>query len=67
MRVKERKLQLPRAAAYIRVSTILENQEDSFENQKKHFEKLLAKSNIYENAGIYSDYGISGTAERTLH
>ena len=63
MRVKERKLQLPRAAAYIRVSTILENQEDSFENQKKHFEKLLAKSNIYENAGIYSDYGISGTAE----
>ena len=64
MRVKEREVQLLRAAAYIRVSTIMEKQEDSFENQKKHFEKLLAKNKQYENAGIYSDYGISGTSIR---
>lgn len=64
MRVKECKVHLPRAAAYIRVSTILENQEDSFDSQKHHFEKLLAKNQQYENAGIYSDYGISGTSVR---
>ena len=56
MRVKESKVQMLRAAAYIRVSTISENQEDSFENQKEHFEKLLVKNKQYENAGIYSDY-----------
>lgn len=64
MRVKESKVQLLRAAAYIRVSTIMENQEDSFDNQKRHFERLLAKNKQYENAGIYSDYGISGTSIR---
>ena len=64
MRVKEREVQLLRAAAYIRVSTIMEKQEDSFENQKEHFEKLLAKNKQYENAGIYSDYGFSGTSIR---
>lgn len=64
MRVKERDAQLLRAAAYIRVSTIMENQEDSYENQKQHFEELLSKNKQYENAGIYSDYGISGTSIR---
>ena len=64
MRVKERDAQLLRAAAYIRVSTMMENQEDSFDNQKQHFEELLAKNKQYENAGIYSDYGISGTSIR---
>lgn len=62
MRVKECETQLLRAAAYIRVSTIMEEQENSFESQKSHFEELLAKNKQYENAGIYSDYGISGTS-----
>ena len=64
MRHKECEAQLLRAAAYIRVSTIMDNQEDSFENQKEHFEELLSKNKQYENAGIYSDYGISGTSIR---
>jgi len=64
LRHKECEAQLLRAAAYIRVSTMMENQEDSYENQKQHFEELLAKNEQYENAGIYSDYGISGTSIR---
>ena len=64
MRHKECEAQPLRAAAYIRVSTVMENQDDSFENQKEHFEELLSKNKQYENAGIYSDYGISGTSIR---
>ena len=64
MRVKECEVQLLRAAAYIRVSTITENQENSFDNQKQHFEEILAENKQYENSGIYSDYGISGTSVR---
>ena len=52
LRLKECNEQLLRAAAYIRVSTMMENQEDSYENQKHHFEELLAKNEQYENAGI---------------
>ena len=52
MRHKECEVQLLRAAAYIRVSTVMEEQEDSYENQKQHFEELLAKNEQYENAGI---------------
>lgn len=62
MRIKNQENQPLRAAAYIRVSTLMENQEDSFENQKQHFEELLVKNEKYENAGIYADYGVSGTS-----
>lgn len=62
MRIKQQENQPLRAAAYIRVSTLMENQEDSFENQKQHFEELLVKNEKYENAGIYADYGVSGTS-----
>ena len=62
MRIKQQDRQPLRAAAYIRVSTAMDEQEESFENQKLHFEELLAKSEKYENAGIYSDYGVSGTS-----
>lgn len=64
MRTQLRETRVLRAAAYIRVSMIMEDQEDSFENQKAHFEELLSKNNQYESAGIYSDYGISGTSIR---
>lgn len=43
MKVKERETLLLRAAAYIRVSTVMEDQENSFDNQKKHFEDLLGQ------------------------
>ena len=55
-----------RTAAYIRVSTDRDDQENSFEMQRSYFEKLLSSNKDYENAGIYSDCGISGgsTARR---
>lgn len=64
LRTKMREAQLLRAAAYIRVSTNIEDQENSFDAQKEYFEELLAKNEQYESAGIYSDYGISGTSIR---
>ena len=53
IRTKMREAQLLRAAAYIRVSTSIEDQENSFDAQEKYFEELLAKSEQYESAGIY--------------
>lgn len=52
-----------RAAAYIRVSTAGEDQEDSYALQKQHFEQRLSCEGCV-NAGIYCDYGITGTNER---
>lgn len=52
-----------RVAAYIRVSTENENQEDSFERQKDYFEGLLAQHPNWISAGMYADYGISGTTK----
>ena len=50
-----------RVAAYIRVSTDNNNQEDSYEMQQRYFMKLLSGNPQWISAGIYSDYGISGT------
>lgn len=50
-----------RVAAYIRVSTEEEKQEDSYETQRIYFEEFLAKNPGWISAGVYSDYGISGT------
>lgn len=49
-------------AAYIRVSTEKDDQENSFEVQKKYFDDLLLNSDRYINAGIYCDQGVSGTS-----
>ncbi len=50
-----------RTAAYCRVSTNLENQEDSFETQKRYYDEYIHSNPEWEYAGIYSDQGISGT------
>lgn len=52
-----------RVAAYIRVSTDHGRQEDSHETQNAYFSKLLADNPHWVSAGIYSDYGISGTSK----
>ena len=52
---------IKRVAAYIRVSTDTQDQENSFEKQKQYFEELLANNKDFESAGIYADYGASGT------
>ncbi|MBF0710678.1 MULTISPECIES: recombinase family protein [unclassified Gemella] len=51
-----------KVAAYIRVSTKSLEQENSFINQKEHFERLISKHNNWKLVKIYSDQGVSGTS-----
>jgi len=53
-----------RVAAYIRVSTDSEDQENSFEVQKAYFEETLSKNNQWISAGVFADYGLSGTQKK---
>ena len=55
---KQDKLQV---AAYARVSTEKEEQEDSFERQVEHYKQLIASKPEWEYVDIYADPGISGT------
>lgn len=50
-----------KVAAYIRVSTEFKVQEESFEVQEQYFSRLIQDTPGWSYAGIYSDYGISGT------
>ena len=54
---KGRKL---RVAAYIRVSTGKEEQEESFLTQETYFSEWIRNNPEWEYCGIYSDYGVSG-------
>ena len=54
-------LPLIRVAAYIRVSTEQQDQKNSYETQEKYFSSLLEQNPDWISAGLYSDYGISGT------
>lgn len=53
-----------RVAAYIRVSTDLTDQENSYETQEEYFKQLLVNNKEWIYAGVYSDYGISGTSKQ---
>ena len=55
---------LIKVAAYIRVSTDTADQENSYETQERYFNTLLASNCKWVSAGIYSDYGISGTTDK---
>ena len=44
-----------RVAAYVRVSTLSDEQEDSFENQKKHYEELVGSNPRWDLVKIYAD------------
>ena len=50
-----------RVAAYCRVSTDQEEQENSFKNQVEYYTRFISENPGYELAGIYADEGISGT------
>ncbi len=56
---REKKL---RVAFYIRVSSDKSDQQNSFKNQKDHYEKFGAEHPHWITVGIYSDEGISGTS-----
>ena len=50
-------------AAYIRVSSDLEKQLDSLDNQKQHYETVINSNPEWTSAGLFIDEGISGTGE----
>lgn len=52
-----------RVCAYCRVSTEAEDQENSLENQKTHYEELIRNNSTYEYVRIYYDFGVSGYKE----
>ena len=54
-------LKMRRVAAYVRVSTDKEEQQNSFMNQKDYFPKLIAERPNWEFMGLYSDEGLSAT------
>ena len=51
-----------RVAAYARVSTLKEEQEESFETQVAYYTSLIEKNADWEFAGIFSDQGFSGVS-----
>lgn len=53
---------MQKVAAYIRVSTDMADQENSYEAQERYFKHLLEQNARWISAGIYSDHGISGTS-----
>lgn len=53
--------QIP-VAAYCRVSTKQEEQLNSYEVQKQHYEELILSEAEWRLAGIFADRGISGTS-----
>ena len=50
-----------KTACYIRVSTLDESQDTSFQAQRTHFTELIENSPDMVFAGLYADDGISGT------
>lgn len=49
-------------AAYARVSTLSEDQEESYETQVRYYTSLIEATEGWELAGIYADQGITGTS-----
>lgn len=50
-----------KVAAYCRVSTDHEEQQNSYTAQKSHYKELIEKNTNWKFAGIFADEGISGT------
>ena len=53
-----------RVAAYCRVSTEQEEQENSFRNQVEYYTRYIEEHPEYELVDIYADEGISGTSTK---
>ena len=56
------KIAVKRVAAYARVSTLAEAQEESYETQRNYYADLIEGTDSWELVGIYADQGISGTS-----
>ena len=53
-----------RVAAYCRVSTDSEEQENSYEAQQAHYRRMIASRPEWSLAGIFADEGITGTSAK---
>lgn len=53
-----------RVCAYCRVSTDADEQENSLENQIRHYEQSIKANPDYEYVGVYSDFALSGFKEQ---
>ena len=51
-----------RVAAYARVSTLEESQDESYETQVRYFSELINNTNGWSIVKIYADKGITGTS-----
>ena len=58
--ISERNSRKTRVAAYVRVSTTMDNQEESYEAQAEYYERFIRKNPDWDFAGVYGDR-ISGT------
>lgn len=58
--VQKLDLQVKRVAAYCRVSTLKENQEESFETQCRYYGDLISHTPTWVAVKVYSDEGFSG-------
>lgn len=55
-----REVQKKKVAAYARVSTLSEEQDESFETQVAYYTALINSKPEWEFAGVYADHGKSG-------
>ena len=53
-------LDIKRVAAYCRVSTLEEEQDESYEAQRRYYRTMFENNNKYFLIGVYGDEGISG-------
>jgi len=53
-----------KVGAYVRVSTDSSDQENSLNNQKRHYDTIIPANPNWEYVGLYADEGISGTSTR---
>ena len=51
-----------RVAAYARVSTLTEAQEESYETQVSYYKSLIEATEGWEMVDVYADHGITGTS-----
>ena len=59
-RYNTRNKKTKRVAAYARVSTLTEAQEESYETQADYYERLIEATEGWISVGIYADQGLSG-------
>ena len=54
-------LETLKVAAYVRVSTLSSEQEDSLENQTAHYSRYIRSNPNWKLTSVYTDHGKSGT------